>query len=146
MVGIADAYLKLTWAKHHLELLDFDIAFFSKRNPYTIERHDDLERGRHVLRVTLHNVPDQICLIAGDAIGCMRASLDHLAWSLARGPGKVVNPDNVAFPILERLDSDSRKRFRQQTRGIPIEAVEMIQAFQPYRKGAAYKGDLLWRL
>jgi hypothetical protein len=90
--------MKLAWAKAHLKLLDSEIEKFSQSNPYTLTRNDDLEQRRHVLRFNLLDVPDHICLIAGDAIYNMRASLDQLVWSLARLSGI---PKRTAFPIID---------------------------------------------
>jgi hypothetical protein len=139
-----DPETKLAWAKNHLELLYREIAQFAE-NPYAVMREDDLEHGCHILRLQLFDVPRRISLIAGDAVYNMRASLDQLAWSLAR-PGGI--PKRVAFPIIdgpaltkERLDS-----FKRSLAGVPSEAICEIDFLQPYHRGAHYKTHPLWRL
>ena len=146
MTGIADPYLKLTWAEHHLKLLDFEVSAFSEDKPYSLERYDDPKLQLHIMKFKLKDVPDRVCLVAGDGIACMRSSLDYLVWSLARGPGNVVDPYYTQFPILECLDSDSRKRLRRQTAGIPSVALQEIKNFQPYQRGNSFKTHPLWRL
>jgi hypothetical protein len=145
-VGIADPYLKLAWAEHHLKLLDFEVSAFSEDKPYSLERYDDLKLQLHIMKVRLNDVPDRVCLVAGDVISCMRSSLDHLVWSLASGPGNVKNADYTQFPILDCLNSDTRKRFRRQTAGVPELALKEIKTFQPYHRGNAFKTHWLWRL
>jgi hypothetical protein len=139
-----DPETKLAWAKSHLELLYGEIAQFTA-NPYAVMREDDLEHGWHILRLKLLDVPRRISLIAGDAVYSMRASLDQLAWSLARPSGI---PKRVAFPIIdgptltkERLDS-----FKRSLAGVPPEAICEIDSLQPYHRGTHYKTHPLWRL
>jgi hypothetical protein len=75
--GLTDPYLKLDWAKRHLEALDADLRVFHESKPCRFTSRDDLENQRHILRVDLDDVPDHICLRCGDAFYCMRACLDH---------------------------------------------------------------------
>src|ERR1035441_9104098 len=149
MAGLADPFLKLDWAKRHLDALDSLLQSFidgGEGTSYTCSRYDDLEHQEHVLEVRLADIPDPICLTAGDALYCMRSSLDQLVWSLASGPGGLGGPDRTQFPILDKNDSDGRKRFKKQTRGVPAKAIADIEAFQPYHRGASYKSHPLWRL
>jgi hypothetical protein len=143
--GIHDAETKLRWAKTHLHFLNREVETFSNSNPYTLTREDDLENQRHVLRFNLLNVPDPICLIAGDAIYNMRASLDHLVWSLARLSGI---PKRTAFPIVDGpvLTKSRLESFNRSLDGVSQEAICEIAALQPYHRGAAYKSHPLWRL
>ena len=108
-------------------------------------REDDLEHQRHVLRFNLLDVPAPICLIAGDAIYNMRASLDQLVWSLARLTGI---PKRTAFPIIDGpvLTTSKLKTFNERLVGVPMGAICEIDALQPYHRGAAYKTHPLWRL
>jgi hypothetical protein len=49
-------------------------------------------------RLKLLDVPTHICLIAGDMVYNMRASLDQLVWGLARLKGI---PKHTAFPVVD---------------------------------------------
>jgi hypothetical protein len=84
-----------------------------------------------------------MALAAGDAFYNMRASLDQLIWALARLNGI---PRKSQFPILEVNTLESRNRLRDQTEGIPKEAICEVEFLQPYLRGAAYKTHPLWRL
>ena len=144
MPGMDNPYAKLIWAQRHLKLLHAEITNFAA-NPYSIAREDDLENERHILRLELLDVPDAICLIAGDAVYNMRASLDQLVWSLARLKGI---PKRTAFPIVDGpvLTKDKWKSLTRSLAGVPKEAVCEIEFLQPYHRGASYKTHPLWRL
>ena len=142
--GLTDPYLKLDWAKRHLEAMDADLRIFHESKPCRFSTYDDLENQRHILRVDLAEVPDNICLRCGDAFYCMRASLDQLVWRLARLT--VAIPDRTQFPILEKWDSDSLGRFTSQLQGVPADAVAIIRDLQPANRPDAAKENLLWRL
>lgn len=152
MLGMADPYLKIGRAKRHLEALDIELAAFcSSPNAYTLTRYDDLEHGRHILKTQLAETPDDIPLIAGDAVNCMRASLDQIVYSLAHKT--ITIPEGTQFPFLDfPLDDSTSKgrdalgRFNKHLKGVPDEAIQEIKSFQPYNRGTAYQSHPLWRL
>jgi len=144
MTGLADPYLKLSWAKHHLDTLDLELESFYQSEPYRFTRKDDLENQRHFLRVDLMDVPDRMSLIVGDAFYCMRSSLDQLVWRLAKLT--VVTPGHTQFPIIEKWNSESRHRFKAQLSGVPDEAIAIIRDLQPANGPEPCESYLLWRL
>jgi hypothetical protein len=113
-------------------------------NACTITREDDIENQRHILSAKLPDLPEPLALIAGDAFYNMRASLDQLIWALARL--NRIPEKKTQFPILEFNTLQSRNRFRDQTEGVPDEAVCEIELLQPYHRGSSYKTHPLWRL
>src|ERR1700730_6825308 len=144
MPGIVDAELKLLWAKKHLCALDIELEIFSAPSKaYILTRHDDIKNQMHVLSMRLTEVPEQICLIVGDAFYNMRSALDQLVWSLARLSGI---PNGTQFPIIERPTPKAFKRFDAQLIGVPDEAICEIKELQPYHRRDAYKSHPLWRL
>jgi hypothetical protein len=92
------------------------------------------------------DVPDQAALILGDVLNCVRASLDQLTYALARLT--LDHPTHTQFPIIEELTADSKRRFDRLTRGVPTDAVRIIESLQPYRgtNRAVVESHLLWRL
>jgi hypothetical protein len=58
------------------------LANFIARHPgrIAISAEDDLNTGKHILTITLDDLPFAVALIAGDFLCCLRSSLDHLAW------------------------------------------------------------------
>jgi hypothetical protein len=142
--GLTDPYLKLNWAKRHLDTLDADLEAFHKSDPCRFTVHDDLESQRHILRIDLDNVPDHISLRCGDAFYCMRSSLDQLVWRLAKL--NVGVPGRTQFPIVEKWDDDSRVRFKRCLVDVPGEAVTIIRDLQPANGTGSAKASFLWQL
>lgn len=144
--GLLDPYLKLRRAKAHLDALDELLKPFAGEKAYTITTYPDPKQGRYIAEVKLLDVPDDISLTVGDLFYNMRSCLDQLVWSLARHPGGMVDPRHTQFPIMSSNSADSRKRFDQQTMGVPDLARGEILALQPYHRGNAHKAHPLWRL
>jgi hypothetical protein len=84
-------------------------------------------------------------LIAGDIVSCLRAALDHLACCLTSTKDGIQNA-NASFPILSVDDTQTRRTFKKSLRGVPPEAVTIIESLQPYHHGNGYKATKLWRL
>lgn len=144
--GLADPYLKLGRAKMHLDTLDLLLKEFTGPKAYTVRRYDDLEQKRYCFECKLLDVPDEVCLAAGDAFYNARACLDQLVWSLSRLT--LANPQATQFPVFGYLPSTKKdiERFDKQVAGVPPKAIEEIKSFQPYHRGTSYKAHPLWRL
>lgn len=143
-MGLVDPYLKTTRAKIHLENLRERLAVFCNE-PCQFIREDDLEKQLHIIRMKIKDVPDEIPLIVGDLLYCLRSSLDQLVWCLAKINATPGYPEHTQFPILEQRDIP---RFNRQTAGVPAEAAKIIESLQPYngRDADAIRSHLLWRL
>jgi hypothetical protein len=139
-----DPYAKIDRAKEHLETLKKQIADLkaAPANSYTLSRYDQLEQGRHIIKLKL-KVPTEICLTLGDAVYNMRSALDQTVWSLARLNGI---PAKTAWPVMEQWTKSTRNSFNNCTVGVPDSAVCEIQALQPYHGGDNFKTHPLWRL
>lgn len=92
---------KLERARFHLICFQHSIQSFLDDDPLeTIpEHHPD---GRHITTHTKkrRDLPDDLPVIAGDALFNMRASLDHLAYSLAcKEARRDIGDEFVQFPI-----------------------------------------------
>lgn len=146
IMGLTDPYLKTTRAKEHLESLRNELQVFQESNPCRFTRRDDEENQLHIISFKMDAIPDKIPLIAGDIFYNLRASLDQLAWCLARLPPPLPSyPEDTQFPILEKPNPQLIKR---RTRGIRAEAVRIIESLQPYngRDAAEIHSYHLWRL
>jgi len=141
---LVDPYLKTSRAKVHLENLREKLAIFCE-NPCEFIREDDLENQLHIVRMKIKDIPDEIPLILGDLLYCLRSALDQLVWCLAKINATPGYPEHTQFPILEQPDA---QRFQRQTRGVPAEAARIIESLQPYKAPtpAAVREHLLWRL
>ncbi len=140
-----DAGLKLAWAKKHLEAFDVEVGKFLKGKTHTSWTEDDLDAGEYVLHLEPEPIPVEIGLTAGDAIACLRASLDHLACALTKTPLGTPN-HKASFPIIPTDSSDGLKLLKKCVSGIPTDAIKIIKALQPYNDGDAYKFTKLWKL
>jgi hypothetical protein len=146
MASLADPYLKLNRARMHLERLQALTERFVSTDPCIFTREDDVENNLHILSARMRDVPDEIPLTVGDAFYNLRSSLDQLVWSLAKGPGNILDPQNTQFPIIGVNDQANVKRFASQTRGVPKLAIREIETIQPYHRASSYKAHPLWRL
>src|ERR1019366_2672930 len=142
MSRLKGAATKIGWARKHLDHLDREMGEFLN-DPYTITRKDKVNEHRHYLRFEFKPIPVSIPLIAGDFCYCLRSGLDQLAWQLAR-INKVAQPRTAtSFPIFSTEPPDG---FKDKTKDILPRAVEVIEALQPYHRGAAFKEHPLWLL
>lgn len=144
MSGLADPYLKLNWAKRHLEALDAELEAFHKTNPCRLSHKDDIEGNRHLLVVELPDIPDPISLMCGDAFYCMRSCLDQLVWRLAKITAPI--PGKTQFPIFDRWGKDEERSFANCLSGVPGDAISIIRELQPASGSAPKETHLLWRL
>lgn len=140
--GLRDAKLKADRAQKHLEALDTELRIFFKAHPAAVTREEDRDNGLHVIRFEMAEAPPEISLIAGDAINCTRAALDHVAWQLALLTTDKPTRD-TAFPIL---GVGSESNFKSIVKDMPFTALDLIESFQPYTDGNAYKDNPLWQL
>jgi hypothetical protein len=142
MSRLKGAASKIDWAKEHLDHLDREMGEFLT-DPYTITCKDKFNDHRHYLRFEFKPIPISIPLIAGDFCYCLRSGLDQLAWQLAR-INKVAQPRTAAsFPIFSTKPPNG---FKDKTKDLLPVAVEVIEALQPYQRGAAFKEHPLWLL
>ena len=145
MGKIANAELKLRWAKHHLDLLVSEISLFLNGHPDTVSCKDDLEAGEYVISCDVGSLPVHLVLILGDFISALRSSLDHLAGLLTNIPNGTPSL-KASFPIIGVGDKKGLELFDKSVTGIPPGAVDKIRSFQPYLRGDLYKATKLWKL
>jgi hypothetical protein len=111
VVDLTDAFEKLRWARHHLELLRPQIESFEKRNAHRISVRVDHDAGEYVFHVhDLEPPSPKWGLIVGDCIHNARTALDYVVgrlWALVTGvhPGTV---EHIQFPIQSvRIEPDA---------------------------------------
>lgn len=141
---LIDPYLKTSRAKLHLENLRQRVTVFCE-NPCDFVREDDVKNELHIIRMKVKDIPDELPLILGDLLYCLRSALDQTVWCLAKINATPGYPEHTQFPILEQRDAP---RFDRQTRGVPTEAARIIESLQPFNAptAAEVRDHLLWRL
>jgi hypothetical protein len=93
----------------------------------------------------MKDVSDRTAILAGDCVHNLRCALDHAVFSLAIYTTGNIPGTRLQWPVLE-VPND--KTLKQQTAGLPAEAVALIESVQPYHIGPAdaFKRSPLWQL
>ena len=127
------AHAKIRRARKHLEDLDQEVRLFTDTQPYSFVAEFDEKRSANVLRVQRQNseqLSPDVPLIVGDAIHCLRSSLDHLVYQLAEtigtGAGKW-----TAFPVFND-PKDFGGQSPRLLEGVGKAHRTVIERLQPY--------------
>lgn len=134
-------------AQHHLDALEMEIAkWLASPHHCSIREYTDFAKALHIFQIRAGRIPEDIPLLVGDFICCLRSSLEQLAWGLAHTERKRVFTErekrNISFLIFKQRNStyeDRRKLF-------PSAVADIFDNFQPYVRGNAYRDDPLWQL
>jgi hypothetical protein len=127
------ARLKVKRANEHILDLDARLQQFSETDSYVIHIDFDTDAGCDVMRLeTVSTVPDDLMLIAGDALNNLRTSLDYVMQGIC--------PSAREFPIYSK-----RKYFEDAIKGTLKKAAEaypaiidfILNSVQPYKGGDA---------
>ena len=140
---MAGVHSKIERAKKHIGDLNAVLVSSKHSGGNEVLRYLDPKTGNPHYRVTsLKPIPDEIPLIAGDAIHCLRSALDQLAYRFWESFGSHGSIKTVAFPVTE-LASNYEAEIRRKIKGItgPVEAA--FKAVEAYQGG---NGDDIWRL
>jgi|SRR5580698_1276118 hypothetical protein len=149
MVPFADRLIfvkmKARRADEHFQSLERELAKWSAKT-HAISEKTDFERAVHVVTITISPTPEIIPMLFGDFVCCLRSSLDQLAWRLAHLPPKRTfsrtQQRQINFPIFEERSSTYNDR-----RGLfPAAVADIVDTFQPYLRGTAFRDDPLWQL
>jgi len=142
--------LKLARAEQHFAELQAEIARWSSTNPYTVTRVEQIGRRRTPWYVSLLSIDppptDWVApMILGDVLFNLRSALDHIASALdpkhrATFP---ITPHDISGPEQGLTDAqrDARRQFREKVRGLPPEAVAVIERAQAHHAVKAVGGD-----
>lgn len=170
-MAYTDAELKLLRAKHRLKEIDSFCQEWVKGDGHTVRFKMDPDQPGHVLVIASATQPpvDPLSLMVGECLHNTRSALDLLAYELAVAYTKPL-PDDIAetseFPIFGDEDRSGHpgvgaarfnKVFRKtglptfdsgrfKIRGIRPAAQNVIERFQPYHLGTAFREHPLWRL
>jgi hypothetical protein len=151
MDRVDDSQLKIERAREHVEVLDELIETYLTTKPYRYlpkQRPDSSELIQGV--VITHEPPNQISLVAGDAIQNMRSALDHVAYRLVMAGGKRPS-GRCCFPIfisqgVYLAAVSHQKRAPIDLRGVSDAAMAEIERSQPYHRGDTAANHPLWLL
>lgn len=145
MRPLDDPRLKLTRAREHLEALKEARHRFLRDDPYDVVIEGDEKK---LLKLTvLKEPPNEMAVIAGDALHNIRSALDHLVWQLALLHTEAPS-QSTEFPIfMEKGRFESRKPggglYKIRALGSDEQAV--VEGLQPYRASDPPR-SILWAL
>lgn len=129
------AYLKLAWAREHINELEWEIADFLHVCPCESFAEPHPDKPEHTIQKIrlLRTPPERLSLIAGDAVDNLRAALDHAIYEISipcDGPGT----RSAYFPF-----AGSVARFEDQLKGrcadVPKDIWPLLRSFKPYEGG-----------
>jgi hypothetical protein len=149
--------LKLEWAVTHLNTITVQAGRFieSDFNTPVGEEYEFLDDGWVILKWgEIRPTPPTWPLLLGDYLQNLRATLDHMIYTIAADHGHP-DPDHTQFPIYDALakwvqDIEERDPSLRPSpvAGLPNKVIEDIKALQPFRhkRDKARKNDPLMRL
>lgn len=129
----------------HLEALWAELKRYYDSTPVTFTRRVHPDTGARTLRFHVEDPSDALYLCAGDFAHNLRSSLDHVVYSLACQNLQKAPTKQIQWPVVMKPDDDT---FKRQTKGVPENAVDIIERLQPYHRldNDDYKKSHLWRL
>jgi hypothetical protein len=141
--SLTEPYLKTTRAKVHLDALRNSLDAFRKSKPITFRRKKNVKASRYEIKLKIQDTPNEVPLILGDLLYCLRSALDQTVWQLAKL--SLPYPEKTQFPILGKDTKQTRATFEVCTAGVPAGAKTLLKELQPYNR-VDPKSHLLWRL
>jgi hypothetical protein len=128
-----DIELKLGRARTHIA--EFRTKAATIRNGYcTIKPEEDQERKTTVMRIAIEpKAPDELRLVAGDALFNLRAALDYIITQAILSNGQTPTRSNQ-FPIAQDPKSFQNAGSRQLA-GVSDEVRAILETVQPYHPG-----------
>lgn len=107
---------------------------FSRGRPFNFYTYTHPDRSPTILFGMIEGIPPDISLIYGDAVHCLRASLDLLASDIVQLAGE--STKDVLFPIADQ-EGGLAKRIKNVcfNRGGPAAVKFLVDEIKPYRGG-----------
>ncbi len=143
---------KLARAQEHTQDLysEFD-SFINDRTDHPLQMIGtdvDKQRGKTIVKWCGRGpkMPLRFSVIFGDALYCLRSSLDHLAWQLVIVAGNEPST-STQFPIfLEEgdFDRDISMRPSGKTSGMGAEMLTVLRQVQPFSVPVPRAHTLFW--
>src|ERR1700722_2937524 len=83
MQSLRHAELKTARALDDLDAFGVELRRFYAVKPYTITQSDDIETGRHIIRVQMKDISDRTAIPADDCVHNLRCALHQAIFPLA---------------------------------------------------------------
>lgn len=130
--SLNEIQLKLARAKKHLgDVLSALEGYRQAECTIAMEKDEALQMAVQRVHLVPNSSPE-ISAIAGDFFSNVRAVLDYVVWQLVLGnPPNKPGPSNQ-FPIADSPKAFSEQVVRKRLRGVPEDAIKIIETLQPY--------------
>lgn len=149
---LVSARTKFARAVEHARELVTEVNAYLDRSPASIVATFDESRGHFVSSLKIDEPPpDRLAAIVGDVMGNLRASLDHMVWSMAcqsndpaflwSEAAKKAGARRLGFPIAREPE---HWHGMDTLRFLDSKAIDLLETFQPYR--GTEIGDAVARL
>jgi hypothetical protein len=135
MASLDSVRQKIYRSKEHWDELYREVVRYYESNPGDLFPAEESTPQR-VLFIYKEKkpVPAKIALVLGDALQCLRSSLDYLVWELVEAAGNTPHRQ-LQFPLAlteKQYRDDLVKRRRLD--GVVPEAIAIIDQLQPYHQ------------
>jgi len=134
-----DAWAKFRWAKRNVHTVHAEVLDILDPNvdPFAVRADFEPKREAYIVKVDwVRTLPDHLGLFIGDALQCLRAALDRLAWALVIH-GSDPNPEKpnlVQFPIYD-CSTSFEANVSRRLPGVSSPKRAAIESRQPYHGG-----------
>jgi hypothetical protein len=145
--GPAHIEMKIRRAQEHFDALNVELEkWLSNPKHCIIGETTKFEQQKHTFRFELAGMSERIPMYLGDFVCCLRASVDQLAWQLAHLDKVRIfikrEVRAISFPTSSSRDSN----YMEKLKLFPCAVADVIDRFQPYHRGSAFRENLLWQL
>jgi hypothetical protein len=132
VMPLAGAKAKAGRARELTHMLEQEIGHFVRLDQQKIVGTYEPHLNRYAFRVVGPEVPLRFSVIAGEVIHHLRSCFDHIIWSLA-GLNGAERTTRLQFPVCDAPEKFLTAVNSGSVKGIPPDALAIIEAYQPYR-------------
>lgn len=135
---------RMLWAQHHFEVMKRHCLRYVRGDcaEFVPEREDASNQQAWGRFRSKKPMPPYIPLFLGDCLQATHSCLDYLVCQLAL-IGKGPPNSKHTFPITDSLTQFNEAVGRHALKGVPFEAIAIIESLQPYnRTGDPHKSGL----
>lgn len=130
----------LDHACRHINQLDACVSDFINNPDHAKVVDSDPETQKHIHKIKLaQRIPDDIGLIAFDALSALRAVLDQAVYCSAVAVSG--GDPNTVFPMAEKAERFEALR-KDRLKAVPQSVLDVVAALQPYQSGNKAIADL----
>ncbi|HUA84091.1 MAG TPA: hypothetical protein VMB85_09555 [Bryobacteraceae bacterium] len=142
---LKSARLKIRRAEHHIEDLERRVIAFDSKDSYEIVIEADTEAGykAHKFRLRRPEMIDECSLVTGDAVGNLRAALDHVIYACTIANGHTNPPIGACqFPFGGNDQTSFDAKVQGRAAFVPKQIQTLLREFRAYKGGSSE----LWAL